>query len=142
MRALALLLILLMPVGVGAATADTGSVTAALPSVIERLQERKAIDAAMAAEKPKLWSLQPITKPAVPAGATLLIAEPFAGNPSTARVTDAYFNLYFAAMGQGRTRSPQEIAALAGTAKSVMPASSPAAPAVRAETSSISATWP
>jgi demethylspheroidene O-methyltransferase len=43
----------------------------------------------------------------------LLIAEPFAGNPATARVTDAYFNLYFAAMGQGRTRSPREIAALA-----------------------------
>lgn len=43
----------------------------------------------------------------------LLIAEPFAGNASTARITDAYFNLYFAAMGQGRTRSPQEIAAIA-----------------------------
>jgi demethylspheroidene O-methyltransferase len=43
----------------------------------------------------------------------LLVAEPFAGNPATAGVTDAYFNLYFAAMGQGRTRSPAEIAALA-----------------------------
>lgn len=43
----------------------------------------------------------------------LLIAEPLAGNPATARVTDAYFNLYFAAMGQGRTRTPAEIAALA-----------------------------
>jgi demethylspheroidene O-methyltransferase len=47
------------------------------------------------------------------AGSTLLIAEPFAGNPATASVTDAYFNLYFAAMGQGRTRTPEEIAALA-----------------------------
>jgi demethylspheroidene O-methyltransferase len=43
----------------------------------------------------------------------LMIAEPFAGNRSTARVTDAYFNLYFAAMGQGRTRTPAEIATLA-----------------------------
>jgi demethylspheroidene O-methyltransferase len=46
-------------------------------------------------------------------GSTLLIAEPFAGNKSTARVADAYFNLYFAAMGQGRTRTPEELAALA-----------------------------
>jgi demethylspheroidene O-methyltransferase len=43
----------------------------------------------------------------------LLIAEPFSGNAATARVTDAYFNFYFSAMGQGRTRTPQEIAALA-----------------------------
>ena len=50
---------------------------------------------------------------AVAPGTTLLIAEPFSGNPKTARVTDAYFNFYFAAMGQGRTRSTQEIASLA-----------------------------
>jgi demethylspheroidene O-methyltransferase len=47
---------------------------------------------------------------------TLLIAEPFAGIPATAKVTDAYFNFYFAAMGQGRTRSPAEIAAIAAQA--------------------------
>lgn len=47
---------------------------------------------------------------------TLLIAEPFAGNPANAKVTDAYFNLYFAAMGQGRTRTPKEIAAMAAAA--------------------------
>jgi demethylspheroidene O-methyltransferase len=47
---------------------------------------------------------------------TLLIAEPFAGNPSTAAVTDAYFNMYFAAMGQGRTRTPGQIADLAAAA--------------------------
>jgi demethylspheroidene O-methyltransferase len=46
----------------------------------------------------------------------LLIAEPFSGNPATARVTDAYFNLYFVAMGQGRTRTPAEITELAGQA--------------------------
>jgi demethylspheroidene O-methyltransferase len=43
----------------------------------------------------------------------LLIAEPFSGNKATASVTDAYFNMYFAAMGQGRTRTPDEIAGLA-----------------------------
>lgn len=46
----------------------------------------------------------------------VLIAEPFAGFAATAPVTDAYFNLYFAAMGQGRTRTPAEIAALAAQA--------------------------
>ena len=49
-------------------------------------------------------------------GATLLVAEPLSGNRATARATDAYFNLYFAAMGQGRTRTPAEIATLAGPA--------------------------
>jgi demethylspheroidene O-methyltransferase len=44
---------------------------------------------------------------------TLLIAEPFAGNAANAAVTDAYFNFYFTAMGQGRTRSPKDIAELA-----------------------------
>jgi demethylspheroidene O-methyltransferase len=43
----------------------------------------------------------------------LLIAEPFSGQAATARATDAYFGLYFAAMGQGRTRSPAAIATLA-----------------------------
>ena len=47
---------------------------------------------------------------------TLLIAEPFAGNAANAAVTDAYFNLYFTAMGQGRTRSPKDIAELAAKA--------------------------
>lgn len=46
----------------------------------------------------------------------LLIAEPFAGNKATAAVTDAYFNMYFAAMGQGRTRTPEQIADLAAKA--------------------------
>jgi demethylspheroidene O-methyltransferase len=46
----------------------------------------------------------------------LLIAEPFAGNKATAAVTDAYFNMYFAAMGQGRTRTPEQIAELAANA--------------------------
>ncbi len=47
---------------------------------------------------------------------TLLIAEPFSGNKSTAAVTDAYFGMYFTAMGQGRTRTPRAISKLAETA--------------------------
>ena len=46
----------------------------------------------------------------------LLIAEPFSGQAGTQRVTDAYFSLYFAAMGQGRTRTPKQIADLAAKA--------------------------
>ncbi len=46
----------------------------------------------------------------------LLIAEPFSGIAATARVTDAYFGLYFAAMGQGRTRTVSEIAKLGAQA--------------------------
>jgi demethylspheroidene O-methyltransferase len=53
---------------------------------------------------------------AVQPDTVVLIAEPFSGDKATARVTDAYFGLYFAAMGQGRTRTPQEIAVLAAQA--------------------------
>ncbi len=47
---------------------------------------------------------------------TLMIAEPFAGLAANAKVTDAYFNFYFAAMGQGRTRTPSEISVIAAKA--------------------------
>jgi demethylspheroidene O-methyltransferase len=43
----------------------------------------------------------------------LVIAEPFSGEPSIAPMTDAYFGLYFAAMGQGKTRNFREIQTLA-----------------------------
>lgn len=43
----------------------------------------------------------------------LILAEPLSGVPSIAPVTDAYFGLYFAAMGQGRTRTLAEITGLA-----------------------------
>ena len=39
----------------------------------------------------------------------LILAEQMSGNRATAPVTDVYFNLYFAAMGQGRTRTPGEL---------------------------------
>jgi demethylspheroidene O-methyltransferase len=51
-------------------------------------------------------------KRALRPGGVLIIAEPFAGIGGTEAVTDAYFNLYFAAMGSGRTRTAAEIGAL------------------------------
>lgn len=42
-------------------------------------------------------------------GGTLLLAEPMAGEPGAAPVGDAYFGLYFQAMGRGRARTRQEI---------------------------------
>jgi demethylspheroidene O-methyltransferase len=49
----------------------------------------------------------------LPPRGTLILAEPLSGLAATAPVADAYFGLYFAAMGQGRTRTPDEIARLA-----------------------------
>lgn len=43
---------------------------------------------------------------------TLLIAEPMAGTPGARASGDAYFGLYLLAMGQGRPRTAEEIAAL------------------------------
>ena len=54
-------------------------------------------------------------------GATLLIAEPMSDTASAAPVADAYFGFYLLAMGQGRPRSPAEIAALALRAGFVAP---------------------
>jgi len=42
----------------------------------------------------------------------LIVAEPLSGIASIEPVTDAYFGLYFAAMGQGKTRTAAEIAAI------------------------------
>ena len=49
----------------------------------------------------------------LPASGVLILAEPLSGIPSTAPIADAYFGLYFAAMGQGRTRNPDEIRRMA-----------------------------
>jgi len=49
----------------------------------------------------------------LPPGGTLILAEPLSGLAATAPVADAYFSLYFAAMGQGRTRNPDEIRRMA-----------------------------
>lgn len=52
----------------------------------------------------------------LPPGGTLILAEPLSGLKATAPVADAYFGLYFAAMGQGRTRNPEEIGRMARAA--------------------------
>ena len=44
-------------------------------------------------------------------GGTLLIAEPMAGTAGGESV-DAYFNFYFLAMGEGRLRTPDELAGM------------------------------
>jgi demethylspheroidene O-methyltransferase len=45
----------------------------------------------------------------LPAGGTLVIAEPMAGTPGAEAVGDAYFGFYLLAMGRGRARAPSQI---------------------------------
>ena len=49
---------------------------------------------------------------ALPAGGTLLLAEPMAGTPGAEPMGDAYFGFYLLAMGRGRARSVAELAAM------------------------------
>ncbi|MFO1323589.1 MAG: methyltransferase [Burkholderiales bacterium] len=53
---------------------------------------------------------------ALPAGGTLLIAEPMSEAPGARRMGDAYFGFYLLAMGRGRPRTPAAVAALLQTA--------------------------
>ncbi len=46
---------------------------------------------------------------ALPAGGTVIVAEPFAGTPGAEPVGDAYFGMYLLAMGSGRARSAVEL---------------------------------
>jgi len=54
---------------------------------------------------------------ALPAGGTLLLAEPMAGTPGAEPIGDAYFGFYLLAMGRGRARTPAEISQLLKAAK-------------------------
>ena len=49
---------------------------------------------------------------ALPAGGTLLLAEPMMGTPGAEPVGDAYFGFYLLAMGSGRPRTPDTLRAL------------------------------
>ena len=49
-------------------------------------------------------------------GGRLIVAEPLRGRRSDARISDAYFGLYLLAMGQGRLRTPRELAQLCARA--------------------------
>ena len=49
---------------------------------------------------------------ALPRGGTLLLAEPMAGTPGAEAMGDAYFGFYLLAMGRGRPRRADELAAM------------------------------
>jgi demethylspheroidene O-methyltransferase len=49
---------------------------------------------------------------ALPAGGTVLLAEPMSGTPGAEPVGDAYFGFYLLAMGSGRARTQAELTAL------------------------------
>jgi demethylspheroidene O-methyltransferase len=49
---------------------------------------------------------------ALPAGGTLILAEPMAGTPGAEPIGAAYFGFYLLAMGSGRPRTPPEFARL------------------------------
>ena len=49
---------------------------------------------------------------ALPAGGSLLLAEPMAQEPGDKPLADAYFHLYLLAMGSGRFRTPSELSAM------------------------------
>lgn len=49
---------------------------------------------------------------ALPPGGRLIVSEPMSGGDAPERAGDAYFALYCAAMGTGRTRSPREVGEL------------------------------
>ncbi|WP_373486960.1 methyltransferase [Blastomonas sp.] len=61
-------------------------------------------------------SLLKKVRAALPAGGTLLIAEPMAGTSGAEAMADAYFGFYLLAMGSGRARAPQEIGAMVSAA--------------------------
>jgi demethylspheroidene O-methyltransferase len=52
------------------------------------------------------------TYDALPPGGTVLVAEPMSGYRGAEAMADAYFGFYLLAMGQGRPRTPREVAAL------------------------------
>ena len=63
-------------------------------------------------EDEKVLALLKACRAALGPQGALLVAEPMAGTGSGARVADSYFGFYLLAMGSGRTRSPEEHAAL------------------------------
>ena len=46
---------------------------------------------------------------ALPAGGTVIVAEPMAGTPGAEAMGDAYFGFYLLAMGRGRARAPAQL---------------------------------
>ncbi len=63
-------------------------------------------------DEPSVRTLFARCHAALAPGGTLLIGEPMAGRKGAETMADGYFGLYFLAMGQGRARRPDELAAL------------------------------
>lgn len=53
---------------------------------------------------------------ALPAGGTLLLAEPMSGTPGAEAMGDAYFGFYLLAMGRGQARTAEQLSALVRSA--------------------------
>jgi len=49
---------------------------------------------------------------ALPAGGTLVLAEPMSGTPGAEAMGDAYFGFYLLAMGRGQARTAEQLTAL------------------------------
>jgi demethylspheroidene O-methyltransferase len=60
-------------------------------------------------DDPSVLAVMTAIRRILPAHGRLIVAEPLSGMPAIAPVADAYFGLYFTAMGQGKTRTVEEI---------------------------------
>ena len=60
-------------------------------------------------DDPSVLAVMTAIRRILPAHGRLIVAEPLSGMPASAPVADAYFGLYFTAMGQGKTRTVEEI---------------------------------
>ncbi len=78
----------------------TGADIISLVRIIHDHDEQRALTILRAARR------------ALPAGGTLLIAEPLAGLPGSEAIGDAYFGFYLLAMGRGRARTLANLSAL------------------------------
>jgi len=62
-------------------------------------------------DDPDIETLLPKVRRALRPGGRLVVAEPMSGVPGAGSVGPAYFSLYLLAMGKGRPRTPDELAA-------------------------------
>ncbi len=60
----------------------------------------------------KVLAILRSVRAALPAGGTLLLAEPMSGTPGAEAMGDAYFGFYLLAMGRGRPRTVSQLTAL------------------------------
>lgn len=60
----------------------------------------------------RVLALLRAVRAALPPDGTLLVSEPMSGTPGAEAIGDAYYGLYLLAMGRGRSRTPERLAAL------------------------------